>query len=69
MVETVWKIKSCGLEQYKKFVEERLQQLLKPITETLSKNNLPLFGRPTMKSPSKENLQLAAFKKNRDLFM
>ena len=50
-------------------MEERLQQSLKPITETLSKNNFPLFSRPTIKSPSKEKLQLAALKKNRDLFM
>ena len=69
VVETVRKIKSLGLEQYKKFVEERLQQSLKPITETLSKNNLPLFSRPSIKSPSKEKLQLAALKKDRDLFM
>ena len=69
VVETVRKIKSLGLDQYKKFVEERLQQSLKPITETLSKNNLPLFSRPTTKSPSKEKLQLAALKKDRDLFM
>ena len=69
VVETVRKIKSLGLEQHKKFVEERLQQSLKPITETLSKNNLPLFSRPTIKSPSKEKLQLAALKKDRDLFM
>ena len=69
VVETVRKIKSLGLEQYKKFVEERLQQSLKPITETLSKNNLPLFSRSTIKSYSKEKLQLAVFKKDRDLFM
>ena len=69
VVKTVRKIKSLGLEQHKKFVEERLQQSLKPITETLSKNNLPQFSRPTMKSPSKEKLQLAALKKDRDLFM
>ena len=69
MVETVEKIKSLGLEQYKKYVEERLQQSLKPITETLPKNNLPLFSRPTIKSPLKEKLQLAAIKKDHDLFM
>ena len=69
VVETVRKIKSLGLEQYKKFVKKRLQQSLKPITETLSKNNLTLFSRPTMKSPSKEKLQLAALKKDRDFFM
>ena len=50
-------------------MEERLHQSLKPITETLSKNNLPLFSRPTIKSPSKEKLQFAALKKDRDLFM
>ena len=69
VVETVRKIKSLELEIYKKFVEERLQQSLKPITETLSENNLPLFSRPTMKSTSKEKLQLAALKKDCDLFM
>ena len=69
VVESVRKIKSLGLEQYKKFVEERSQQSLKPITETLSKNNLPLFSRPTIKSPSKEKLQLVALKKDRELFM
>ena len=69
VVKTVRKIKSLGQEQYKKCVEERLQQSLKPITETLSKNNLLLFSRPTIKSPLKEKLQLAALKKDRDLFM
>ena len=69
VIETIRKITSLGREQYKKFVEERLQQSLKPTTETLSKNNLPLFSRPTINSPSKEKLQLAALKKDRDLFM
>ena len=49
-------------------MEERLQQSLKPITETLSKNNFPLCSHPTIKSLSKEKLKLAAFK-NCDLFM
>ena len=31
VVETVRKIKNLGLEQYKKFVEKRLQQSLKPL--------------------------------------
>ena len=75
MDETVRKIgleqykKSLGLEQYKKFVEERLQQSLKPITEALSKNNSLLFTHSTIKSPSKEKLQLSALKNDRDLFM
>ena len=60
--QTVWKIESLGQEQYKKFVDERLQQSLKPITETLSKKNLLLFSHPAVKSPSKEKLQLAALK-------
>ena len=60
---------TSGLEQYKKFVEERLQQSLKPITETLSKNSLHLFSRPTIKSSSKEKLQLSALQKDHDLFM
>ena len=67
VVETVTNIKSLGLEQHKKFVKERLQQSLKSTTETLSKNNLFLFSRPTIKFPSKDKLQLAALKKDRDL--
>ena len=36
VVETVKKIESLELEMYQKFVEERLQQSLKLITETMS---------------------------------
>ena len=51
LAEIVRKIKILGLEQNKKFVEEKLQQSLKLITETPSKNNLSLFSRPTTKFP------------------
>ena len=63
IVETVRKIESLGQEQYNIFVEEILQQPLRPISERLSKNYLPLFSHPAAKYSSKEKLQLIAFKR------
>ena len=38
------------------------------VTDTLVKNNLPLFSCPPLNTPSKQKLQLAALKKDHDLF-
>ena len=49
VADTVRKVESLGAEQYKTFVEERLEQQTKPITDTLPKNKLPLFSCPPVK--------------------
>ena len=66
--ETVRKVEVLGEEQYNKFVEERLVQLAKPITEALPKNKLPLFSRPSVKSTSKQKMQLTNLKNDCNLF-
>ena len=66
--ETVRKVEVLGEEQYNKFDEERLVQLAKPITEALPKNKLPLFSRPSVKSTSKQKMQLTNLKNDCNLF-
>ena len=40
------KLQSIHLEQYNKFLKEKLEVRTKPVTETLSKNKLPTLKRP-----------------------
>ena len=69
VADLVRKVESLGEDQYKKFVEERLESCTKPITETLPKNKLPLFSRPPVKTQSKQKEQLAALKSDCGLFL
>ena len=64
VVDSIINFESLGLEQRRKFVKERFQNLLKPVTEKLPKNYLPLLSSPSASSSSKEKVQLAASKKN-----
>ena len=54
VAETVRKIESLGEEQYTKFVEEKLEQCMKLVTDTLPKNRLALFSRSQTKTQSKQ---------------
>ena len=47
VVDSIINVESFGLEQHRKFVEEKFQNLLKPVTEKLPKNNLPSFSSPS----------------------
>ena len=69
VADSVRKIESLGEDQYKKFVEERLESCTKPIAETLPKNKLPLFSRPPVKTQSKQKEQLAALKSDCGLLL
>ena len=42
----------CLALRYRKFVEERFQNLMKPVTERLRKNNLLLFSSPSTRFSS-----------------
>jgi len=68
VADTVRKVKAVGKEQYRHFVEERLEKPTKPVTDAIPKNKLPLFSRPPVKSPSKQQMQLAALKNDYNLF-
>ena len=68
VVDSIINFESLGLEQHRKFVKERFQNLLKPVTERLPQNYYLLFSSPFASFSSKEKVQLAALKKDRDLF-
>ena len=68
VAETVRKVESIGEEQYKNFVNERLELCTKAVTEILPKNKPPLFSQPPVKTQSKQKEKLAALKSNCGLF-
>ena len=53
---------------YDKYVEERLNKRSKPITDTLQRCNLPLFGTPEKRQSSKTSNQVADLKSDCQLF-
>ena len=68
VAETVRKFETLGEGQYKAFVDERLDLCTKSVTEILSKNKLPLFYWPPVKTQSKQKKQLVALKSDCGLF-
>ncbi len=46
VIDTLRQIKSLGQEQYDTYVNERLVNQTKPITDPIKRNNLQLFSRP-----------------------
>ena len=57
-----------GEDQHQIFVEERFIKCDKPGIHDISKNKLPLFNHKSAKYPSKHKMQVAALKKNCNLF-
>ncbi|QQP49809.1 uncharacterized protein LOC103506659 [Caligus rogercresseyi] len=68
VADTVRNVESVGAKQYKTFVEERLEQRTKPVTDTIYKNKMPLFSHPPVKTQSKQKIQLDALKRDCNLF-
>ncbi|KAL7373171.1 hypothetical protein ABVT39_000586 [Epinephelus coioides] len=68
VADTVRKVESLGAQQYKTFVEERLEQQTNPLTDTLPKNKMPLFSHSPVKTQSKHKIQLESLKRDCNLF-
>ena len=68
VADVVRQIKKLGHDQYQAYVEERLVNQTKPITNPLKRNNLPLFRPPPIKAKSSKQLQLSTLKNNCSLF-
>ena len=67
--KTVQEIEAIGEDQYKRFIEERLEKCEKPITEPIIKNKLSLFSKPTIKHhPTRQQNQITALKNDCSLF-
>ena len=58
VVHTVNNILEIGQAQYAQYVSDRLDKCTKPITDPISRNNLPLFSRPPTRKPTKKASQL-----------
>ncbi|XP_061580540.1 uncharacterized protein LOC133446517 [Cololabis saira] len=68
VADTVRNVESLGAQQYKTFVEERLEQRTKPVTDTIHRNKMPLFSHPPVKTHSKQKIQLEALRRDCNLF-
>ena len=68
VVQTLRTVEQLGQTQYSKFVEERLVRCEKPLSDTIQKNNLALFGTPKKHIPSRVSHQVASLKANCALF-
>ena len=66
--KTVMGIKALGEDQYTKFNEEQLEKCKKPITDPIIKNKLPLFTKPIVKHPAKQQVQVKTLKNDCNLF-
>ena len=68
VIDTWRQIKSLGQEQYDTYVNERLVNQTKPITDPINRNNLPLLSRPSVREKSRAQLQRSSLKNDCSLF-
>lgn len=68
VVNTVNRVVELGQEQYTTFIQERLLDQTKRITDPLPRNQLPLFSTPASKRPAKGKLEIASLKNDCNLF-
>jgi len=68
VVEVISGAKEKGKSKYEKYVEERLNKRSNPITDTLQRCNLPLFGTPEKRQSSKTSNQVADLNSDCRLF-
>lgn len=68
VINTVRHIEKLGQEQYDTYVNERLVNQTKPITDPIKRNNLPLFSRPPVRQKSRTQLQVSSLKNDCSLF-
>ena len=66
--DTLRQIKSLGQEQYDTYVNERLVNQTKPITDPIKRNNLLLFSRPPVREKSRAQLQRSSLNNSCSLF-
>lgn len=68
VINTLHQIEKLGQEQYDTYVNERLVHQIKPITDPIKRNNLPLFSRPPVREKSRTKLQVLSLKNDCSLF-
>ena len=68
VVTTVRGIEKKGHDQYDSFVTGRLVDRTSPVSDTISKNSMPLFNRPSKRTPSKATHIITSLKSDCALF-
>ena len=68
VIDTLRQIKSLGQEQYDTYVNERLVNQTKPITDPINRNNLLLFSRQPEREKSRAQLQWSSLNNDCSLF-
>ena len=68
VVTTVRGIEKKGHDQYDSFVTDRLVERTSPVSDTISKNSMPLFNRPFKGTPSKATQMITSLKSDCALF-
>ena len=68
VVKSVKNAQQIEQSQYEEYTKQILKDRSKPITDTIHRNNLPLFGTPSQKSPSKVQQQISSLKNDCNLF-
>ena len=68
VVTTVRGIEKKGHDQYDSFVTDRLVERTSPVSDTISKNSMPLFNRPSKRTPSKATQMMTSLKSDCALF-
>ena len=58
VVDTLRHIEKLGQDQYEAYVEERLINQTKPITDPIKRNSPPLFSSPLVREKSNKQLKL-----------
>ena len=67
VTETLCQINQSGIEQYNTFVNERIINRSKPLSDPIKRNNFPLISRPTVKK-STVPTQVSSLKQDCNLF-
>ena len=67
VTETLYQINQSGIEQYNTFVNERIINRSKPLSDPIKSNNFPLISRPTVKKSTLPT-QVSSLKQDCNLF-
>ena len=68
VVTTVRWIEKKGNDEHDSFVTDRLVERTSPVSDTISKNSMPLFNRPSNRTPSKATQMITSLKSDCALF-
>ena len=68
VVESVMKSSQIGQSRYDEYTEQILKESSKTITDTIHRNNLPIFGTSSQKPRTKSHQQISSLKNDCHLF-